>query len=108
MKNYEFKIEGNIKEDLSEEDIIEMARYIAHLEDENKNLIHQLKEHKAYLLATLQQRASAEGKVKELNDKLILQNSFEVQVAETISSTLQAEPIEQYRIKKGMVSKGEA
>ena len=46
---------------IGEPQIMEMAAYINHLEQTNAKLLEELKDAKAYLKATLQQRAIAEG-----------------------------------------------
>ena len=51
---------------IGEEQIMEMAAYINHLETENGKIMEELKASKAYLSATLQQRNSAEMKYQAL------------------------------------------
>ncbi len=45
-------------ENLSQDDFLEMAKYVAHVENQNRVLLDQLKECKAAVLATVQQRNS--------------------------------------------------
>lgn len=58
--------EKPIKDQLSDEDILDMAKYIAYLENENKNIIEQLREAKAALAATVHQRNSLNAKLQTL------------------------------------------
>ena len=51
---------------LTQQDFMEMAAYVAMSEKKNVELINQLRETKAYLSATLQQRNSAEIKYQNL------------------------------------------
>lgn len=51
---------------LTQQDFMEMAAYVAMSEKKNVELINQLRETKAYLSATLQQRNSAEMKYQNL------------------------------------------
>ena len=51
---------------IGEEQIMEMAKYINHLEQTNAKLLSELEQSKSYLSATLQQRNSAENKLRTL------------------------------------------
>ena len=53
-------------DNLTKDDFMEMAAYVAMSEKKNVELINQLRETKAYLSATLQQRNSAEQKYQNL------------------------------------------
>ena len=53
-------------DNLTKEDFMEMATYVAHVERERVTMFEELKKTKAYLTATLQQRNSAEMKYKAL------------------------------------------
>lgn len=91
------KEQPSIKEQLSEEDILDMAKYIAYLENENKNILEQLKEAKVALSVTVQQRNSLNSKLRTImNDKV---NTINV---ETVSIQTDADLInpEQYRISE--------
>ena len=51
---------------IGEEQVMEMAKYINHLELTNAKLMSELEQSKSYLSATLQQRNSAENKLRTL------------------------------------------
>jgi hypothetical protein len=51
---------------LTQQDFMEMATYVAMSEKKNVELLEELKKTKAYLTATIQQRNSAEIKYQEL------------------------------------------
>jgi hypothetical protein len=51
---------------LTQDDFMEMAAYVAMSEKKNVELLNELREVKAYLSATLQQRNSAEMKYQNL------------------------------------------
>ena len=80
--------------------IMEMAEYINHLEQDNAKLLEQLKEAKAYLAATLQQRASAEGKLRTLLEQRVQQTIPITKAVVTNLSTIDLINPEQYREKK--------
>jgi len=56
---------------IGEEQIMEMATYINHLETENGKIMEELKASKAYLSATVQQRNSAQMKLKSVLERQI-------------------------------------
>jgi hypothetical protein len=80
--------------------IMEMAEYINHLEQNNAKLLEELKEAKAYLTATLQQRASAEGKLRSLLEQRVQQTVPLTNAVVTNLSTMDLINPEQYREKK--------
>jgi hypothetical protein len=80
--------------------IMEMAEYINHLEQNNAKLLEELKEAKAYLAATLQQRASAEGKLRTLLEQRVQQTVPITTAIVTNLSTIDLINPEQYREKK--------
>lgn len=96
------KEEKPIKEQLSEEDILDMAKYIAYLENQNRTLIEQLKEVKASLLATVQQRNSLNYKLKDvMNDKINTINVESVPVQTNVDLINPEQyQIEEYKPKK--------
>lgn len=51
---------------LTQQDFLEMAKYVAHTENVNRQLLEQLKEAKAALMATVQQRNSLHAKLQNL------------------------------------------
>jgi hypothetical protein len=53
-------------DNLTKQDFMEMANYVAHVERERVTMFEELKKTKAYLTATLQQRNSAEQKYQNL------------------------------------------
>ena len=54
---------------IGEEQVMEMAKYINHLEQTNVKLMGELEQAKSYLSVTVQQRNSAESKLKTLVEK---------------------------------------
>lgn len=56
---------------IGEEQVMEMAAYINHLETENAKIMEELKASKAYLSATIQQRNSAQNKLRTVLEKQI-------------------------------------
>ena len=80
--------------------IMEMAEYINHLEQNNAKLLEELKEAKAYLAATLQQRASAEGKLRSLLEQRVQQTIPITKAVVTNLSNIELINPEQYREKK--------
>ena len=54
---------------LTQQDFMEMATYVAMSEKKNIELLEELKKYKAYLTATVQQRNSAEIKYQNLLEK---------------------------------------
>jgi hypothetical protein len=56
---------------IGEEQIMEMAAYINHLETENAKIMEELKASKAYLAATVQQRNSATNKLRTVLENKI-------------------------------------
>ena len=82
--------------------VMEMAAYINHLEKEQKGLLEELQQAKAYLSATIHQRASAESKVRELQYRLDNKQVVDITPKQTIKSTLGTIELinpEQYREK---------
>ena len=77
-----------------------MAAYINHLEQDNAKLLEQLKDAKAYLAATLQQRASAEGKLRSVLEQRVQQTIPITKAVVTNLSNIELINPEQYREKK--------
>ena len=66
---------------LTQQDFMEMATYVALSEKKNVELLEELRKTKAYLTATIQQRNSAEARVQAL----LAQKSVEtIPITETI------------------------
>ena len=61
MENNELDLDN-----LTKEDFMEMAKYCHHLESNNRILLEQLKEAKAALMATVQQRNSLNARLQAL------------------------------------------
>ena len=55
---------------IGEEQVMEMAKYINHLEQENAKLLGELQQTKSYLSVTVQQRNSAEIKYQNLLEQI--------------------------------------
>ena len=53
-------------DNLSKDDFMEMAKYCHHLESQNRLLVEQLREAKAALMATVQQRNSLNARLQTL------------------------------------------
>ncbi len=92
---------------IGEEQIMEMAAYINHLETENAKIMEELKASKAYLAATVQQRNSATNKLRTVLEKQI--NTIDitnvpVQNAEFTMVGELTNP-EQWAVPEGRVSK---
>ena len=85
---------------IDEKAVMEMAAYINHLEQDNAKLLEQLKEAKAYLAATLQQRASAEGKLRSVLEQRVQQTIPITKAVVTNLSNIELINPEQYREKK--------
>jgi hypothetical protein len=88
---------------IDEKGVMEMAAYIAHLEKEQKGLLEELTQAKAYLSATIHQRASAESKVRELQHRLESKQVIDITSKPIIKSafdTIELINPEQYREKQ--------
>ena len=84
------------------QDFMEMATYVAMSEKKNIELLEELRKHKAYLTATIQQRNSAEAKYQAL---LAQQNAPIIPITEvTVMNTeLNLVNPEQWAVPKGKV-----
>lgn len=85
---------------IDEKAVMEMAAYINHLEQDNAKLLEQLKDAKAYLAATLQQRASAESKLRSVLEQRVQQTIPITKAVVTNLSNIELINPEQYREKK--------
>lgn len=83
--------------------IMEMAEYINHLEQNNAKLLEELKDAKAYLAATLQQRASAEGKLRSLLEQRVQEAVPITNTVVTNLSTIDLINPEQWAVPEGRV-----
>lgn len=88
---------------IGEEQVMEMASYIAHLESENAKMLEELKASKAYLSATLQQRNSAQNKLQAL----LHQRNNVIDIKEVKKETIVLNPQlvnpEQWAVPEGRV-----
>ena len=86
---------------IGEEQIMEMAKYINHLEQTNAKLMSELEQSKSYLSATLQQRNSAEQKLRNVLEMRMNTVPLTTEVIKTeIVSAIDLMNPEQYREKK--------
>lgn len=86
-------------ENLTQDDFLEMAKYVAYMENQNNLLLEQLREAKAMLTATVQQRNSLNLRLQTLiNEKANTIDIMTVQKAEVVTNANLTNP-EQYRIK---------
>jgi hypothetical protein len=92
---------------IGEEQIMEMAAYINHLETENGKIMEELKASKAYLAATVQQRNSATSKLRTVLENKI--NTIDITniPIQSAEFTMVGELInpEQWAVPEGKVSK---
>jgi len=90
-------------ENLTQDDFLEMAKYVAHVENQNRVLLEQLKECKAAVLATVQQRNSLNAKLQNMIlDKV---NTIDIQSIQTspINTSLDLINPEQWAVPEGRV-----
>ena len=88
------------------QDFMEMAAYVAMSEKKNVELLNELREVKAYLSATLQQRNSAEQKYQNLlADKAL--KTVPITEAIVMNTSLDLINPEQWAVPEGKVSKVE-
>lgn len=90
-------------ENLTQDDFLEMAKYVAHVENQNRMLLEQLKECKAAVLATVQQRNSLNMKLQTMIlDKA---NTIDVQSIESVPLNTSIDLInpEQWAVPEGRV-----
>ena len=91
---------------LTHDDFMEMAAYVAMSEKKNVELLNELREVKAYLSATLQQRNSAEMKYQNLlADKAL--KTVPISEATVVNTQLDLMNPEQWAVPEGKVSKVE-
>jgi hypothetical protein len=88
-------------DNLTKEDFMQMAEYVAHVEGINAKLLEDLREAKSYLSATIQQRNSAEAKLRNVLDMRMNTVPLTTEVIKTeIVSAIDLMNPEQYREKK--------
>ena len=85
---------------LTKEDFMAMAEYVAHTEAINNKLLEELREAKSSLLATLQQRNSLNTRLQNIMHDRV--NTIDVSAIKTeiINTNLELINPEQYREKK--------
>jgi len=83
------------------QDFMEMATYVAMSEKKNIELLEELRKHKAYLTATIQQRNSAEAKYQAL---LAQQSVQTIPITETIVMNSQLTNPEQWAVPADRVN----
>jgi len=90
-------------ENLTQDDFLEMAKYVAHVENQNRVLLEQLRESKAAVLATVQQRNSLNAKLQAMIlDKV---NTIDIKSIESVPMNTSLELInpEQWGVPEGRV-----
>ena len=88
-------------DNLTKEHFMQMAEYVAHVEAVNKKLLEDLREAKSYLSATIQQRNSAEAKLRNVLEMRMNTTPLTTEVIKTeIVSAIDLMNPEQYREKK--------
>ena len=87
-------------DNLTKEDFMAMAEYVAHTEAINNKLLEELREAKSSLLATLQQRNSLNARLQNIMHDRV--NTIDVSAIKTeiINTNLELINPEQYREKK--------
>lgn len=84
---------------LTQEDFLEMAKYVAHTENQNRQLLEQLREAKAMLAATVQQRNSLNAKLQNV----LLEKVNTINVQTVPMQTMDLTNPEIYAIPEGKV-----
>jgi hypothetical protein len=90
-------------ENLTQDDFLEMAKYVAHVENQNRVLLEQLRESKAAVLATVQQRNSLNAKLQNMIlDKV---NTIDIQAIQSVPMNTSLDLInpEQWAVPEGRV-----
>ena len=87
-------------DNLTKEDFMAMAEYVAHTEKINEKLLEELREAKSSLLATLQQRNSLNARLQNIMHDRV--NTIDVSAIQSVPINTNLELInpEQYREKK--------
>lgn len=89
---------------LTQDDFMEMATYVAMSEKKNVELLNELQKTKSYLAAAIQQRNSAEIKYQNLlADKAL--KTVPISEATVINTSLDLMNPEQWAVPEGKVSK---
>ena len=92
---------------IGEEQIMEMAAYINHLETDNAKILEELKASKAYLSATIQQRNSAQMKLQSVLENRINTIDITSVPVQTAAFEIVGDLVnpEQWAVPEGRVSK---
>jgi hypothetical protein len=87
-------------DNLTKEDFLEMAKYVAHTEAINRKLLEELREAKSSLMATVHQRNSLNARLQNIMHDRV--NTIDVSQIKTeiINTNLELINPEQYREKK--------
>ena len=86
-------------DNLTKQDFLEMAKYVHHMEQQNGMLTEQLREAKAMLTATVQQRNSLNAKLQAM--VLERANTIDIQAVKTsIVTNADLTNPEMYRVPK--------
>lgn len=85
-------------ENLTQDDFLEMAKYVAYIENQNGQLLEQLREAKAMLAATVHQRNSLNAKLQNLINERANTIDIKEVVKSTFNATIDAENPEMYRV----------
>lgn len=97
MENNELDLDN-----LSKEDFMEMAKYVAHVEAQNRVLVEQLREAKAALMATVQQRNSLNARLQTL----VLEKANTIDISSIKTEIVTNQDLtnpEMYRVPEGKV-----
>jgi hypothetical protein len=87
-------------DNLTQQDFLEMAKYVAHTENMNRQLLEQLKEAKAALMATVQQRNSLNAKLQNI----LVERVNTINIDTVPLQTMDLTNPEMYAIPEGRVS----
>ena len=87
-------------DNLTKEDFMAMAEYVAHTEAINNKLLEELREAKSSLLATLQQRNSLNARLQNIMHDRVNTIDFSAIQSVPINTNLELINPEQYREKK--------
>ena len=86
-------------DNLTKDDFLEMAKYVHHVELQNQQLVEQLRETKAALMATVQQRNSLNARLQTLVSEKA--NTIDISTIKTeVIGNIELVNPEQYREKK--------
>jgi hypothetical protein len=87
-------------DNLTKEDFLEMAKYVHHVENNNRQLLEQLREAKAMLAATVQQRNSLNAKLQNV----VLERVNTINIETVPLANVDLTNPEMYAIPQGRVS----